>query len=117
MNQQPPDPTTGELEVNIEEFFGLSDWASGSPPFIGWWKTRRTTNPNLYQPQRRWWDGVRWSVPCLTKNPDTLAVVIQQTPTHVDDVEWCGLKFPHPAGYSYEFGPSDRTKLHQLKRR
>lgn len=106
------------LVVNVEKFFGLSEWSSGPPPFVGWWKTRRKNFPNLIQPQRRWWDGQQWSVFCRSDNSDEETAERAKTPIPVKDpVEWCGLLHPHPDGYPYQLERSDRTKLHGLKRR
>lgn len=105
------------LVVDVEAFFGLTDWAQGPPPSIGWWKTRRSTRPDLYQPQRRWWNGTCWSVYCTPKHSDEHCEEAKIGQTKVEDVEWCGLNHPHPDGYPYVFDFSPRTKLHTLKRR
>jgi hypothetical protein len=99
---------SGAPTVNVEAFLGLTNWARTSeqaPPHTGWWKTRRVSSPLLLQPQRRWWDGKRWSPPVLLVDSDDTAEASAGMHTGVpsSDIEWCGLRGPHPLGYSYKF--------------
>ena len=99
---------SGAPTVNVEAFLGLTTWALTSekpPPSTGWWKTRRVSSPLLLQPQRRWWDGKRWSRAVLLVDSDEAAedAAGEHTSTPNNDIEWCGLKGPHPAGYEYRF--------------
>ena len=90
--------------INVEAFIGLTPWVVTSdrpPPTTGWWKTRRTSSPNILQPQRRWWDGKKWSAAVLLVDTDEEAEDQATEPTNAHDIEWCGLREPHPAGYSY----------------
>lgn len=96
-----------ELTVNVEAFLGLTNWVNAAerlPPTNGWWKTRRRSSPKLLQPQRRWFDGTTFSMPVLRIDSDEVAEAYGTTDTRVplSDIEWCGLKEPHPAGYPYK---------------
>lgn len=94
------------LTVNVEAFLGLTTWEASAlhrPPYIGWWKTRRASCPNVLQPQRRWWDGHRWSRPVTVLHGDDEADEIALQPARDDinaEIEWCGLLCPHPDGYT-----------------
>ena len=100
-----------QLQLDIEKFVGLTPWASGHPPFAGWWNTRLARNREALQPQRRWWNGTQWSVCVLLGEDDMVAETCQTTPTFADDVEWSGLQLPHPDGYDYPLMKSPRTEL------
>lgn len=106
------------LVVNVEAFFGLTEWVTGAPPTIGWWKTRVKGHPTRFQPQRRWWNGEQWSLYVCPGEDDEATAEAKDEPTMLNnEIEWCGLKHPHPDGYPYQLERSDRTKLHALKRR
>lgn len=98
---------TVDLTVDVEAFIGLTDWKSAAvelPPTIGWWKTRKKSSPGLLQPQRRWFNGITFSYPVLVNvDCDEQAEEMAVCTTHhsITDIEWCGLKAPHPSGYSY----------------
>lgn len=92
-----------EFKVDPETFLGLTEWRRTTvnpPPFTGWWKTRRSDSPAYAQPQRRWWDGEFWSLPAFPNDSDAEVVVTKQTRAHTTtvggEIEWCGLKHPHP---------------------
>ncbi len=99
---------SGAPTVNVEAFLGLTNWVRTSeqpPPHTGWWRTRRASSPLLLQPQRRWWDGKHWSSPVLAVDTDETAEDAATVHSSIPngDIEWCGLRGPHPLGYSYKF--------------
>ena len=100
--------TTPTLTVNVEALIGLTAWKSAAfepPPTTGWWRTRKATSPLLLQPQRRWWDGRNFSLPVLVNFDDEdEAEQLLVCPALIPpiNIEWCGLKEPHPSGYSYK---------------
>ena len=105
-----------ELTVNVEAFLGLTNWVNAAeklPPTNGWWKTRRVSSPKLLQPQRRWFDGASFSMPVLRVDDDAYAEVAatRDTTIPLSDIEWCGLRAPHPLWYPYRLynlNPEDR---------
>lgn len=36
-------------------------WHKGAPPRIGWWPASLEYDDGVY----RWWNGARWSMPCV----------------------------------------------------
>lgn len=97
------------FEVDVETFLGLTEWKPTHPtppPCNGWWKTRSITSPEILQPQRRWWDGRKWSMPVVVgKTCDNLVMEKRYEPSLLDPerIEWCGLK-ACPGGYLPENG-------------
>lgn len=101
--QQQPLPSVA-LTVNVEAFLGLTTWlllAEQKPPYIGWWRTRKTYM--RHQPRRMWWNGTAFSAAVYRTTTDELAQYLADQRTDEDDarIEWCGLQHPHPAGYEY----------------
>lgn len=101
-----------ELVVDVEAFIGLTPWVKtkdGRPPFLGWWKTRREDIPDMTY--RRWWNGMVWSKPVTPLDWDDeveyqrkqIAALSLQ-----EEIEWCGLKSPHPNGYGFPLAASAR---------
>lgn len=93
------------LTVDVEAFIGFTAFVKTSdhkPPLIGWWKTRREDIP--YSTPRRWWDGFNWSLPVDPgdKDEEVNWWKARHAPMSLQsEIEWCGLKEEHPAGYSY----------------
>jgi hypothetical protein len=109
-----PQPTT-----YIELILGLTPWVplvSAHPPYIGWWRTRVASNPNKMQPQRRWWDGEHFSTPILPGATEEAEADAKDMRALVDDLEWCGLRRPHLAGYTHTLVKSPRLDMLQRER-
>ena len=94
-----------QLQLDIDP--DLTDWmltSAAAPPRIGWWKTRAVSSPELLQPQRRFWDGVEWSSPVFVGVTDDENAEMRKnarTWRSLNEIEWCGLKQPHPMGYQH----------------
>lgn len=109
MNQQPL-----QFVDNLEALVGLTPWASGPPPYHGWWQTRFVPgSPQTFTfEQRRFWDGVAWSLYVVIGESDAETEACRLTPAmNTPDIEWRGLPVPHPNGYPYMLGPSPRALL------
>lgn len=104
-------PSEQEFVVDIERFVGLTPWVLASeqrPPCDGWWKTRLKSSPDLRQPQRRYWTGMSTNVPGMAwgffsapAHPDESDEEVEQSRNKAsaygpDEIEWCGLRLPHP---------------------
>lgn len=80
---------------------GLTPWVLTSevaPRWAGWYKTRVISSPELLQPQRRYWDGLHWSVPAIVGvTRDEIAEERKLIGTWRENcqIEWCGLKHPY----------------------
>lgn len=95
---------------------GLTAWASGPPPMLGWWGTRLSQNPDAMQPQCRWWDGHRWSLVVLPDDDEEEVLSSKATPTTATGVEWRGFTAPAAGGYDYPLLPSPRTTMaHKMR--
>ena len=84
---------------------GLTTWVLASrmkPPVIGWWRCRRLSIPERL-PARRWWDGHWFSLPVYLTDTDdeVLQQKLEVMRVPMEDLEWCGLKQPHPERYPY----------------
>lgn len=107
-----PQPSpAASLVVDVEMFVGLTPWVSASeqpPPQDGWYKTRRKSAPGFKQPQRRFWTSGYFSRPVFLVDSDEEASDASITPAAFpnDDIEWCGLKSPHP---DHDYGGADRV--------
>ena len=81
------------LGMGVAEHTGLTEWADGPPPRVGWWNAR-VRGQNRKVPMRRWWNGACWSFPVVVGyDDDEYARRMQATPSAVDpaDVQWQGL--------------------------
>lgn len=100
--------------MNIND---LTPWVlttKNPPPFIGWWKTRRSDNPGLMQPQRRWWNGEKWSFPVMPDSDDANAEALATMKARVDinlSIEWCGLQSKPTGPYPYDLTQTPRSQL------
>ena len=99
-----------QLALDIEDPGGLTPWASGRPPMIGWWKTRIAAQPTVLQPQRRWWDGRQWSLLVVIGESDHEAAQARATPSPNQDIEWQGLTIAPTYGEEQKFFLTPRTE-------
>lgn len=98
-------------DLILEAFLGTTPFVRASeqlPTLTGYYKTRRLDAPDLLVPQRRWFDGTRFSSPILPGMPDEEAKIRQATPTWPEiqeQLEWCGLLVLPPGIYYTEYKP------------
>ena len=102
---------TQDPNPSQEQNDGLTTWASGYPPLLGWWATRITEQPLALQPQRRWWDGREWSLAVMPGETDAEVAAAAATPTRAAHIEWRGLRQQPPGGYEYPLVVSPRTYM------
>ena len=81
------------LRMGVAQHTGLTEWADGPPPRVGWWNARvkRSKAKGL---RRRWWDGSAWSIPVTVGiDSDDDARLLQRTTSLVDPalIQWQGL--------------------------
>lgn len=91
----------------------LSAWLGGSPQLVGWYLTRSVADPEVLQPQRRWWPGPdvgKWSVFVLPGEDDAETERCRATAVASPDrIEYRGLVNPPVGGYAYDPDPQSRT--------
>ena len=85
----------------------LTEWQPGPPPCIGWWPCKGSpeVSHDWPTPYRRYWNGELWSalVPVGFED-DARVQYYKHLALHPasNHILWCGLKKPHPDGYTPE---------------
>lgn len=63
----------------------MTKWHKGPPPSIGWWPASRRRNKKLL----RWWNGVWWSIGCVSGFPAYAVTSGAAKKAHIqDEIEW-----------------------------